>query len=316
MPNTPLYSTRDVQLLRRAVRAPFASSAETKAGSAIAQWLGRLHRRAPLWSLVPSAFDDEDPKDELPAPQMRSRFTRQWMRDESRGWAARRDTVLLKHVARRRFDLARGTTFDDSIVAETGVVAVPGDWPDKLKDEDSDEVVRDYEIGSDLWHLLVEYRGAYREEDREVARSKLDEFLSALGTTLAAQRPPKAPPQDILEQMYEQGHWLMALCWKALGESLQPSNVTSAHLTALGIADDQQRLWSLRLALPILSRIEIIIMLRVMTEPLGQKRRKPVPRRFLLNLLGRRLRAEPKALAERLTDWDTDAFGTDYGPFP
>ena len=130
---------------------------------------------------------------------------------------------------------------------------------------DPDEPLGMYDL---LGRMLVEdvesWVSAPDKEEREKRRERLWDLSRGVAVELGVEAvvkksgQPKGPRADILKALIkEEGEVLLELCWDLF--PLTVANETREALRAQGIHDDEeQQYWTARLALPVLSRCELL----------------------------------------------------------
>lgn len=137
-------------------------------------------------------------------------------------------------------------------------------------------------------------------EDREQAEKDLDEFLKSISVKLQRGRPPDGPDRAVLQALVDEGESLLDVCWQELHRPrLDPR--ARRVLERYGAAtEDGQNLWAARLALPHLSRHEILALQALAADRRRRHETRATPRRIAVWLVARRLQIQPPTVSRKV----------------
>ncbi len=337
----PSPQTDPKLLLAEAARQPFTGPPAT----AVEDWFRVLAEHFPLWAfqrwafanlhampvpvtyplgqfvrsiLIDENFDLEEVQRRLFARMMGMGKDREATRADE---ADNRIGPLDAELDRRRMGMAEGTfsvsTFVEGAHGQRRLapgyrsflpesVCDLGDWwpPDPEVPYDTGGSFDGYEyIGRELLRHVEALRFAIDKNQRLRAQSSLDRFLKDLGAKLSHHRPTEGPHKDLIEELFQQGRKLLEVCWNPPGEV---SKETGEILRREGVKGSDVGLWALRLALPVLSRREIVALGHECAKAAQHQRAGayPTPRRFTIWLLAHRLGLSAMGLARRVLNTD------------
>ena len=176
------------------------------------------------------------------------------------------------------------------------------------------------ELGRDLLQHVEAIAFAFDSEAREDAEKRRDEFLTHIRARMGKKggRWEKYPGAEIIKPIYDEGVRLIELVWKVSGWPI--SSEARRTFDNLGVsARKKQRLWCLRLALPVLSFREAVYLVdapdpdsdsgSVLFEFGGLKVKdfKPTSDGFVWLVLGHRLGVRAEKLVSRVRSSDAAA---------
>ena len=298
--------------LRGAIRDPFVWRSDGSDDAPV-PWFRYLGAQLPLWTLKAGWYGQFQSGD-LPSTYPLGLFIASLLRDDDIE-PIRSLPPLIANIDQRRCDLAGGARKLKSLYHPSCFQVGRG-----LRSRNSELVYRRdpllsdedaYHIGYDLACFINALRAAQAGAARKKAQSDLDDFLVRVGAQLEAGRPLEGPSKDALKTLYTEGRSFLALAWGTV-ES-EPSDRTRTALAAVGIeSTEQQQLWSARLALPILSAVELrALQAEIKSARTWRKRKmmgkKPTARRFTIWVLAHRLDLGADSIAQKVgagSDWD------------
>jgi hypothetical protein len=301
-------------LLAKTLSDPFAYHPETH----VRDWFQFLVEQFPLWSFQPRAFAALHEKDRpvtYPLPLIIESILKDDLEDE--GVATDGPQALdplSAAVDRRRCAIAEEDAHDSAILNREDdwqVRLAPGytrlRFAADLAHAEGDSNGREdflspYEdVGRELVRLIEAREAARGTQERQEAQKELDEFLDSIAVKVRKGRPAEGPSEEICKALVTEGRKLLTLCWDMLPAEI--SGTTKQVLAKEGvIGEDEIQLWATRLALPVLSRPEILA-LKVQHEEAANWKTalpRPTPRRLTIWILARRLRMKPVTLADKM----------------
>lgn len=273
----------------------------------IHQWYGYLAWTFRLWSWQPGRFRV------LQDTELPSTYPLDILIDSLRSddFGDRRElSPLESNLNARRLDIA-----DEDYAGPSPWLVRDGEWPggddgfpafEQLHDfTEYDSATGDlyspYEfIAHEVLGLAEAQDAARRSESAEAlseARERLQDFLRSLGVRRGRGRPREGPSQSLLQTLFEEGCELLSLLWQAF--PFEVSDRTQDLLSQFEPREDERVFWAARLALPQLSRPELL----ALRDPEGWGRTagriQPSPQRLCVWIISRRLGLSPVYVARR-----------------
>ena len=307
--------TSSTILLRKAVANPFAympGDDPTVVIEDITSWYHLALEKAPLWCFSNWDFTALR-SNNLPSSYPLRKITWRIAEDEEFDQTDPLATIHLAdhlkwHLFARRVSLGSGGLGCPEIYRGEGEL-LQMEWSsaqsyqqipdvDTGSFEDPNYWSEYWEIGSQVCELLEGIEAAKGKRERQKRKTELDAHLDDLGRKLAWGRPETGAAKPILDALFDQGRWLFDTCWKSL--PVEPTETVNDLLAELGADPEDYTSWAIRLALPMLSVVEIEALRRQIAEPLGRRKPHTPPRRFTVFSIAHRLGVEAKVLARKL----------------
>ena len=163
------------------------------------------------------------------------------------------------------------------------------------------------EIGRELvWHLEA-LEAASTSATRKAAEKELKVFLRGVTTAATGGRMRTGPHPDLANALFRELRDLLRLVVKAL--PFAASGPTCDVLKFHGVVAAEIPSWVLRLALPVLSKVELAVLLDSVNSTTRPRFRggKLTPRRLAVWILARRLGMYAKSFGRRVGG-STDEF--------
>ena len=277
-------------ILKAAIRDPFVDldAVDLDDPPPIWKWYKHLVENFPLltwqrWKYV------ELTDQQRPSTYPLSQIVASILRDE----APLAGFPFLSHLNARRMELAKAAAHG---VFTSCHPAERESWPGFRAAADVPEMPDSYslyeDVGRDLCLLIDDVEAASTKPARTSAMGALDAFLKNLGARRSAFRPTKGPSKTTLKSLDSEAKTLLALAWRVFGEN--PSERCSPVLASLGVTNsDEQRVASLRLALPVFSSVEV----RALSAELPKR---ATARRCAVHLLAHRLGIPETTIAPKV----------------
>ena len=203
--------------------------------------------------------------------------------------------LLGGNLGRRRMELSERRWLSASCFVEDG--RIPGDGHLRLVSEVPDEAdpegrISPYEqVGFELCKLVDALVEARTVAGRRSANDALQVFLKALGAKRGRGTPNKMPPHPIVKQLVSEAEAAVAVLMG--GQQWEPIQPVRELLAEAGVADGLESSWCLRLALPVMTGVEIKLIeddLQLGQRLIGRLTDAPAdPKRLAVWLTARRL---------------------------
>ena len=296
-------------LLRDVLIDPFGLTDELLIG----RWLNELVANFPLLSFQSSKFAEYCPES-VPVTYPLQIFINSIFTDDGISTAHQQQVdPPLSGVDRRRSALASaeydelgrvsfyGGSAPDLLPTFTAFVNM-AEPTEIVGDDDGNVESRSAyeEIGRELvWHLNA-LEAASTGATRKTAEKELKAFLQAVTTASTGGRMRTGPHPDLAKALSRELRELLQVAIDAL--PFTASVPTCNLLKSQGVADAEVTLWVLRLAFPVLSKVELGVLLDSVNPTARPKFRggKPTPRRLAVWILARRLGMDTKSFGRRV----------------
>lgn len=300
------YTSR--QTLLHALRDPFLwdGNPEPLFERPLSRWYEALIWHCPLLTLQAGAYHSTHLVF-LPSTHPLDQFVASIIRDE--GIPTEFDSFvdpLQANLDERRVALSEqralcvATTHPETLKRRRSPLLKAGrDWPYR-----EDEYL---ELGEQLVrHVDARLGAAKGTPEEEQAKAELKEFLEQIAARHRRGAPVVGVTKAAMKALYREVKAILEVLWPI--QSWAPSARTRDLLAKSGAGDEaEQREWVLRLAVPVLSRAELLATLdqaaqeRSWTKTGG----RPTPRRFSVWILAHRLSIRPVSVADKI------GFGSD-----
>jgi hypothetical protein len=310
------------QLLALALENPF--------GEHLQEWFNYLIREFPLWAFQARVYshlqkfkarrtDGVEIEISSPSCYPLRLIVESILSDEE--VAADNLLVGLKsEVFQRRYDLASGTVRSRFRESASGTIEFD-DWYNRFRPENVCDLegftnqpdsgsggygTQHYRIGRQLLECVEDWvyagdKNARGRADRQLTNLRC-QLARELGVVIKKGKLPEGPTPAILSPLFQQGRRLTQLIWEKI-RAFQVSQEAQQVLAGQNVAEAKFELWTARLALPVLSRAEILAMKAESAKSPRWTRRqgpRPTPRRFVIWVLAHRLGMQASSLAQKV----------------
>lgn len=231
----------------------------------IIRWYRMAQRMAPLWCFDKVAFRNAR-DDDVPSSKPLRDFVERMKADERvPTWRSVPPSSVVANLWSRRIGLADSEMIS-GVRTQPGVFGiVPGNYMDI----------------DDIGLFKADYHDHLRPDRGPGAVSQYD--------------------MQVRQVLFEQGKWLLGVCWQAgLGEQ-EPTTTARNVLSASGVEEEDHLLSCICLALPMFSIVETAALIAEIGKGIGEKGPETQPRRFTRWCLAHRLEMTASALAKNLS---------------